>query len=272
MTLLSVQQVSKTYNLRLGWSGKTQLIPALQDVSIELASGNCLGVVGESGAGKSTLGRIVLGLEKPDRGEIWFQDQELSQLKPQELRSLRRDMQVVFQDSFNAVNPRFKVREIISEPIRNYLNPTAAEVTDRTIQLLETVGLTAADANKYPHQFSGGQLQRVTIARAIALKPKLVVLDEPVSSLDMTIQAQIMDLLLDLKQQFHLSYLFITHDLAAVAYLADRLVIMHKGAIVEASDSLDLSKLQHPYSRQLIAAQLPAHPRDRKSFIYAAKP
>ncbi|MGG6293662.1 ATP-binding cassette domain-containing protein [Leptolyngbya sp. AN02str] len=272
MTLLSVQHVSKTYDLRLGWSGKTQLIHALQDVSIDLTPGSCLGVVGESGAGKSTLGRIVLGLEKPDRGEIWFQGQELSHLKPQELRSLRRDIQVVFQDSFNAVNPRFKVREIISEPICNYLNLTSAEATDRTVQLLETVGLTAADADKYPHQFSGGQLQRVTIARAIALKPKLVVLDEPVSSLDMTIQAQILNLLLDLKQQFHLSYLFITHDLAAVAYLADRFVIMHKGAIVESSDSLDLSNLQHPYSRQLIAAQLPAHPRDRKSFLYTAKP
>ncbi|BAU40305.1 dipeptide/oligopeptide/nickel ABC transporter ATP-binding protein [Leptolyngbya sp. O-77] len=272
MTLLSVQQVSKTYQLRLGWSGKTQLIHALQDVSIDLVPGSCLGVVGESGAGKSTLGRMVLGLEKPDRGQIWFQDKELSQLTPPQLRSLRRDIQVVFQDSFNAVNPRFKVREIISEPIRNYLNLTAVEVTNRTVQLLETVGLTAADADKYPHQFSGGQLQRVTIARAIALKPKLVVLDEPVSSLDMTIQAQILNLLLELKQQFHLSYLFITHDLAAVAYLADRFVIMHKGAIVESSDSLDLSNLQHPYSRQLIAAQLPAHPRDRKSFLYAAKP
>ncbi|NJL20254.1 MAG: ABC transporter ATP-binding protein [Leptolyngbyaceae cyanobacterium SM1_3_5] len=271
MSLLSVRHVSKTYALRLGWSGKTQLILALQNVSIELSPGTCLGIVGESGAGKSTLGRIVLGLEKPDRGEIWFQGKELGRLRPQELRSLRREIQVVFQDSFSAVNPRFRVKEIISEPICNYLDLTAIEAAEKTIQLLETVGLTAADADKYPHQFSGGQLQRVTIARAIALKPKLIVLDEPVSSLDMTIQAQILDLLLDLKQQFHLSYLFITHDLAAVAYLADRFAIMYKGAIVESIDSLDLSKLQHPYSQQLIAAQLPSHPRDRKSFIQPAK-
>lgn len=272
MSLLSVQQVSKTYDLRLGWSGKTQRIPALQDVSLDVAAGSCLGVVGESGAGKSTLGRIVLGLEKPDCGEIWFQGQELSRIQPRSLQALRREIQVVFQDSFSAVNPRFKVKQIIGEPIRNYLNKTAAQATEQTIQLLETVGLTAADADKYPHQFSGGQLQRVTIARAIALRPKLVVLDEPVSSLDMTIQAQILDLLLDLKQQYQLSYMFITHDLAAVAYLADRFAVMHKGAIVESADSLDLSKLQHPYSQQLIAAQLPTHPRDRKSLTHSARP
>ncbi|KAM3113522.1 ATP-binding cassette domain-containing protein [Phormidesmis sp. 146-33] len=263
MSLLSVQNVSKSYSLRLGWSGETQCIPAVQDVSIELESGSCLGVVGESGAGKSTLGRIVLGLEQPDRGKTYFLDQELSQLRTRELRSLRRDMQVVFQDSFGAVNPRFKVKAIISEPLRNYLKITAAETTDQTIQLLETVGLTAADADKFPHQFSGGQLQRVTIARAIALKPKLIVLDEPVSSLDVTTQAQILALLLNLKQQFHLSYLFITHDLAAVAYLADRVAVMYKGAVVESINSSDFTKLQHPYSQQLIAAQLPTHVRDR---------
>lgn len=264
MNLLSVQNVSKNYYLRLGWSGATQCIPALQDVSFELAAGSCLGVVGESGAGKSTLGRIVLGLEQPDRGQIWFLGQELNQLKVRELRSLRREMQVVFQDCFSAVNPRFKVKTIIREPLQNYLNITAADATDRTIQLLETVGLTAADADKYPHQFSGGQLQRVTIARAIALKPKLIVLDEPVSSLDMTTQAQILKLLRDLKQQFHLSYLFITHDLAAVAYLADCVAVMYKGAIVESSNSSDFTKLQNSYSQQLITAQLPTHPRDRR--------
>ncbi|NJR51507.1 MAG: ABC transporter ATP-binding protein [Leptolyngbyaceae cyanobacterium CSU_1_3] len=264
MSLVSVQNVSKNYYLRWGWSGATQCIPALQDVSIELAPGSCLGVVGESGAGKSTLGRIVLGLEQPERGKIWFLGQELNQLRAQELRSLRREMQVVFQDSFSAVNPRFKVKAIISEPLRNYLQITAAEALEQTIQLLETVGLTATDADKYPHQFSGGQLQRVTIARAIALKPKLIVLDEPVSSLDMTTQAQILELLLSLKQQFQLSYLFITHDLAAVAYLADRVAVMYKGAIVESINSSDFTQLQHPYSQQLIAAQLPTHPQDRR--------
>ncbi|NJM98796.1 MAG: ABC transporter ATP-binding protein [Phormidesmis sp. RL_2_1] len=266
MTLLLVRHVTKTYRLRLGWSGKTQLIPALQDVSIDLSPGNCLGIVGESGAGKSTLGRIVLGLEKPDCGEVWFRGQALSQMKPQALRAARRDIQVVFQDSFSAVNPRFKVKEIVSEPIRNYCEVSLSEATERTVQLLETVGLTAADADKYPHQFSGGQLQRVAIARAIALKPKLIVLDEPVSSLDMTIQAQVLDLLIELKRQFQLSYLLITHDLAVVAYLADRFAIMYQGKVVESSHSLDLSQLQHPYSQQLIAAQLPAHPRDRKPF------
>lgn len=263
MSLLSVQNVSKSYFLRSGWSGAVQCVPALKDVSIDLISGTCLGLVGESGAGKSTLGRIVLGLEQPDRGQIWFQGQDLNQLKSQQLRSLRREMQVVFQDSFSSVNPRFNVKAIITEPLCNYLKLTASEATEQTIQLLETVGLTAADADKYPHQFSGGQLQRVTIARAIALKPKLMILDEPVSSLDMTTQAQILSLLLNLKRQFHLSYLFITHDLAAVAYLADRVAVMYKGAIVESLNSSDFTKLQHPYSQQLIAAQLPTHPRQR---------
>ncbi|MGG6269299.1 ABC transporter ATP-binding protein [Leptolyngbya sp. AN03gr2] len=265
MSLLSVQNVSKSYSLQLGWSGTTQSVPALRNVSIDLASGSCLGVVGESGAGKSTLGRIVLGLEQPDCGKVYFLGQELNQLRARELRSLRREMQVVFQDCFSAVNPRFKVKSIISEPLRNYLKITTTEAIDQTIQLLETVGLTAADADKYPHQFSGGQLQRVTIARAIALKPKLIVLDEPVSSLDMTTQAQILELLHDLKQQFHLSYLFITHDLAAVAYLADFVAVMHRGTIVESLNSSNLTALQHSYSRQLITGQLPAHPRDRQS-------
>lgn len=264
--ILSVRHLTKIYRLRMGWGGNRQSIRALRDVSIEIQPGSCLGIVGASGAGKSTLGRLVLGLERPDAGEIWFQGEELGRLAPKDWHRVRREMQVVFQDSFSAVNPRLSAKEIISEPIRNYLKLTESEVTRRAIQLLETVGLTASDANKYPHQFSGGQLQRVTIARAIALKPKLIVLDEPVASLDMTIQAQILDLLLQLKQQFSLSYLFITHDLAAVAYLADAIAVMQAGAIVESLDSVYLNQLTHLYSQQLIAAQLPTHPRDRKSF------
>lgn len=264
--ILSVQQVSKTYQLRMGWGGHRQRIQALRGVSLDLQSGTCLGIVGASGAGKSTLGKLVLGLERPDAGEIWFQGEALGQLSRPDWYRMRREMQVVFQDSFGAVNPRLKAQEIIGEPLRNYLNLTESESTRRIIQLLETVGLTASDAAKYPHQFSGGQLQRVTIARAIALKPKLIVLDEPVASLDMSIQAQILDLLLHLKQEFNLSYLFITHDLAAVAYLTDALVVMQSGEVVESLNGVDLNQLTHPYSRQLLAAQLPTHPRDRKYF------
>jgi len=261
--ILSVRQVCKTYQLRMGWGGHKQRIQALRNVSLDLQPATCLGIVGASGAGKSTLGKLVLGLERPDAGEIWFQGEELGHLSPPDWYRVRREMQVVFQDSFSAVNPRLKAQDIIAEPLRNYLNLTPSESTQRTIQLLETVGLTASDATKYPHQFSGGQLQRVTIARAIALKPKLIVLDEPVASLDMSIQAQILDLLLHLKQEFSLSYLFITHDLAAVAYLADTLAVMQAGEMVELLHHVDLNQLTHPYSQQLLAAQLPSHPRDR---------
>jgi nickel transport system ATP-binding protein len=263
MTLLSIQQVSKYYQLRSGWNSAPQSIAAVKEVSIALASGQCLGIIGQSGAGKSTLGRLVLGLETIDAGRIEFLGQDLGRAQAVQWRSLRREMQVVFQDSFSAVNPRFNAKTIISEPLRNHQQLTPAELTQQTVQLLETVGLTAADADKYPHQFSGGQLQRIAIARAIALKPKLIILDEPVASLDMTTQAQILELLRDLKQQFQLAYLFITHDLAAVTYLADRMAVMCQGEVVEAIDSADFKQLQHPYSQQLIAAQLPTHPRDR---------
>ena len=264
--ILSVHHLTKTYQLRMGWGGQRHRIQALRDVSIKLQSGTCLGIVGASGAGKSTLGRLILGLERPDAGEIWFQGKELGNLSSQDWHCVRREMQVVFQDSFSAVNPRLTAQAIICEPLQNYLNLSASEASHQTIQLLETVGLTASDASKYPHQFSGGQLQRVTIARAIALKPKLIVLDEPVANLDMSIQAQILDLLLHLKQQFDLSYLFITHDLSAVAYLADAIAVMQSGEIVESLNHVNLNQLTHPYSHQLLAAQLPTHPRDRKSF------
>jgi nickel transport system ATP-binding protein len=264
MTLLSMQNVSKTYEVRRGWWGHKHTIQALHNISLTVASGCCMGIVGESGAGKSTLGRMVLGLEQPDRGEIWLQGKNLSRLNRSGLWSLRRDLQVVFQDSLSAVNPRLTIHEIISEPIQNYLNLSAAEIITKVQSLLEIVGLQAADAEKYPHQFSGGQLQRITIARAIALKPKLIVLDEPVASLDMAIQAQILHLLADLKQQFELAYLLISHDLAAVSFLADQLAVMYQGAIVDTlDDAKQLHQLQHPYSQQLMAAQLPTHPRHR---------
>lgn len=265
MDLLSVRNASKTYTLAQGWRGN-QRIAALQNVSLSLASGCCLGIVGESGSGKSTLGRAILGLEKLDAGEVWFQGKEISRLKSRELKTLRRDLQVVFQDSFSSVNPQLRAGEIIAEPIHNYLHPSTAETQRRVAQLLETVGLTAADADKYPHQFSGGQLQRIAIARAIALNPKLIVLDEPVASLDMTIQAQILDLLMFLKRQFNLAYLFISHDLAAVTLVSDSLAILYEGAIVEHLDDIRrIDQLKHPYSIRLMASQLPAHPRDRLS-------
>ncbi|MBD2090195.1 ABC transporter ATP-binding protein [Microcoleus sp. FACHB-1515] len=264
MELLSVRNASKTYTLIQGWQGKRR-ISALKNVSLTIEPGRCLGLVGESGSGKSTLGRVILGLEQLDAGEVWFQGKDIARSKGKELKALRRDLQVVFQDSFSAVNPQLKAGEIIAEPINNYLHSSVAETKRRVAQLLETVGLTAADAEKYPHQFSGGQLQRIAIARAIALHPKLIVLDEPVASLDMTIQAQILDLLLFLKQEFNLGYLFISHDLAAVTLISDALAVMYEGTIVEHLDEIHrIHELQHPYSVRLMTSRLPAHPRDRR--------
>lgn len=264
MELLSIRNVSKTYKLNRGWRGDKQCVMALRDISLKIKPGCCLGLVGESGSGKSTLGQVILGLEKPDSGEIWFQGKEIFQLKGKELRTLRREMQVVFQDSFSAVNPQLKAHEIVSEPLDNYLKLSPNETRQMVDQLLETVGLSSSDAEKYPHQFSGGQLQRVTIARAIALKPKLIVLDEPVASLDMTIQAQILDLLVMLKREFNLAYLFISHDLAAVSFISNALAVMYQGMIVEQLDDIKrLHELKHPYSIRLMASQLPMHPRYR---------
>jgi nickel transport system ATP-binding protein len=263
MSLLSIQQVSKSYHLRSNWTGITRSISAVREVSIALEAGQCLGIIGQSGAGKSTLGRLVLGLESIDQGCIQFLGQDLSRANRQQWRSLRQELQVVFQDSFSAVNPRFSARTIINEPLQNYRKLSSAATTAKIIELLETVGLNASDLDKYPYQFSGGQLQRIAIARAIALKPKLIVLDEPVASLDRVTQTQILKLLRDLKQQFQLAYLLITHDLGAVTYLADRTAVMYQGEVLELIESADLTQLQHPYSQALIAAQLPKHPRDQ---------
>lgn len=236
-------------------------VQATKEVSLSLAAGECLGIVGESGSGKSTLGRIILGLEKPESGEVLFQGVNLYGKDSAPIRAVRRDLQVVFQDCFSSVNPRRMVGESIAEPLKNFIRLSAREELHRVGELLELVGLTPEDAAKYPHQFSGGQLQRVCIARAIALRPKLIVLDEAISSLDILVQAQILELLSNLRTELNMSYVFISHDLAAVAQLADRLAVMYAGEIVERLDTMeDIYRLSHPVSRALLSAVLPALP------------
>ncbi|MCL6635097.1 MAG: ABC transporter ATP-binding protein [Peptococcaceae bacterium] len=270
MSLLELRAVTKRYRAGRGVWRKGVVVEAVADVSLALAEGACLGLIGESGCGKSTLGRIILGLEKPDRGEVLFQGKNLYRESPGVLRELRRDLQAVFQDCFSAVNPRHTAGQAILEPLRNYRRLSRVQEKRAVEELLEIVGLQPEDAEKYPHQFSGGQLQRVSIARAIALRPKLIVLDEAVSSLDMSVQAQVLNLLADLKEKFHLSYVFISHDIKAVYHLSDRLAVMCLGRVVEFIEDIRLiDELRHPYARKLLAAALPVQPQGRRQLDFA---
>lgn len=261
--LLELRQVSKHFHGG-GIFKQGRRVQATKEVSLTLGAKECLGLVGESGSGKSTLGRIILGIEKPEAGEVLFQGINLYGKDKAAIRAVRRDLQVVFQDCFSSVNPRMTAGESIAEPLKNFESLTYREALQTVGELLELVGLKAEDALKFPHQFSGGQLQRVCIARAISLRPKLIVLDEAVSSLDVLVQAQILELLSALREELSMSYVFISHDLAAVARLADRLAVMQAGEIVERLETMeDIHCLTHPVSLALLAAVLPAEPVSR---------
>ncbi|KOP69019.1 nickel ABC transporter ATP-binding protein [Bacillus sp. FJAT-18019] len=263
-SMLELRNVNKSFTVGARTLLNSNKLKVADNICLTLDQGMCLGLVGESGSGKSTLGKMVLGLEKPDEGEIWFEGKNLASMSRKERLAVRRKIQTVFQDCYSSLNPRWPIYESIREPLKNFEKLSARE-EKRTIQeLLVSVGLSPDDMSKYPHQFSGGQLQRISIARAIALKPKLIVLDEAVSSLDVLIQHQILKLLEDLKEQHLLSYLFISHDLMAVRSISDQLAVMYKGQIVETISCREpLSSVQHPVSKQLVASILPSHPRDR---------
>ena len=258
--LLEARNLSRFYRLppALPWQ-KAPRLAAVADVSLNLAAGETLGIVGESGSGKSTLTRLLMGLERPDHGSVTILGQDLHRLRGDALRRLRRHFQIVFQDPYDSLDPRLTIAEIVAEPL-DALAPDL--VPDRTAHLVETlgaVGLRRSDLTKYPHEFSGGQRQRIAIARALITRPNLVIADEPVSALDMSIQAQILNLLLDLQAEFNLAYLVISHDLAVIDYLSDRVAVMQHGRIVETGPTAAiLSHPQHPYTRTLLAA----HPLD----------
>jgi nickel transport system ATP-binding protein len=250
--MLTLSNVSKTYFLRGQFSKKIS-VPAVNDVSLHVHQGDCLGVVGESGSGKSTLGRMIVGLEKSTGGEIVFCGEPIERLRAGSKN--RRYLQMVYQNSFDATNPRFTALDIIAEPLKNFSKLSGHRLRDRVAELLRTVEIPETEMNKHPSEFSGGQLQRICIARALACEPRLIVLDEPLRSLDVSVQAQMLNMLKDLMTDRNLSYIFISHDLEAVYYLTNRLVVMFGGNIVEQIDDMALfERLRHPYSLELLEA------------------
>ena len=254
--LLRAVDLVKHFPAGRGLFGKARVVHAVDGVSFDVRRGEVLGVVGESGCGKSTLGRTLMRLYKPESGQVAFDGHEIATANPAEMRKLRRRMQMVFQDPYASLNPRMTVGDTLGEPLRFHgLTQDAASTTARVGALLGTVGLSPAAAGRYPHEFSGGQRQRVAIARALALQPDFIVADEPISALDVNIQAQIINLMMDLRAQFGLTYFFIAHDLAVVRHISDRVLVLHLGKVAELAPAADLFAAPlHPYTRYLISA------------------
>lgn len=254
--LLKIENLSKNFSISAGLFARPFQLRALQDINFTVKRGETLGIVGESGCGKSTLGRCILQLLAPDEGRVLWLGQDITKLPAEEMRQKRRDLQIIFQDPLASLNPRMTVGEIIADPLRTLMpEVNAKERRERVLRTMEAVGLLPEMINRYPHEFSGGQAQRIGIARALISEPKLIVCDEPVSALDVSIQAQILNLLSDLKDEFGLTLIFISHNLSVVRHVSDRILVLYLGRIVELADGDDLyDDPKHPYTRALLTA------------------
>ena len=268
-TLVSVKHAVKTFQANKGMFSGKKYVHAVNDVSFDIHEGETFSLVGESGCGKSTTGRLVNHILVPDSGEVWFDGKDISKYTEKEMRPLRKDIQMIFQDPYGALNPRIKIQDQIGEPLLIHTNMSAGERLKKVHELLEIVGMNPMHGERYPHEFSGGQLQRVGIARALTVNPKLIIADEPVSALDVSIQAQVLNLMQDLQEQYKLTYLFISHDLSVVEMISDRIGVMYLGTIVETAPKADLyAHPEHPYTQALLSAVPIADPtREKKRII-----
>ncbi len=269
MVVLEAAGLTKHFPARRGlFGGDRGTVRAVDGISFTIERGQTLGIVGESGCGKTTTAKLVLGLEVPTGGTMRFEGRDLQELDAAGRRHYRKSVQAVFQDPYASLNPRMRISAIIAEPLVTNEQLPAAEVRDRVSNMLDLVGLPARAADLFPHEFSGGQRQRIAIARALVLSPGLVVLDEPVSALDVSIRAQILNLLRDLQDRLGLAYLFIAHDLAAVAHMSHTIAVMYLGKIVETGEARALARApKHPYTEALFSAALPSHPDERRDEI-----
>jgi oligopeptide/dipeptide ABC transporter ATP-binding protein len=270
--VLQAARLAKHFAARRGlFGGDRGVVRAVDGITFAIEGGKTLGVVGESGCGKSTTAKLVLGLEEPTGGSILFEGRDLSGLDGAGRRHYRKSVQAVFQDPYASLNPRMRISAVIAEPLITNETTAADEVRRRMLEMLDLVGLPERSADLFPHEFSGGQRQRIAIARALILSPRLVVLDEPVSALDVSIRAQILNLLRDLQARLGLSYLFIAHDLAAVAHMSHEIVVMYLGKIVESGEARTLAhRALHPYTQALFSAALPSHPDERREEVVVA--
>ena len=266
MALLKVEDLKVHFPIKGGFFGRTlDYVRAVDGVSFELQPGETYGIVGESGSGKSTTGKAIMHLTKATEGSIHFNNRDLTKLSRSELREQRKDIQMIFQDPYSSLNPKKRVLDIIAEPLRNFEKLSPDEERRAVQEYLDKVGLNPESIYKYPHEFSGGQRQRIGIARALTLKPKLIIADEPVSALDVSVQAQVLNFLQDLQAELGLTYLFISHDLGVIRHMCDRIGVMYRGRIVEEATSAEIySNPQHIYTKRLISAIPDIRPENRE--------